>query len=143
MNTSGTRRATFHLIGRGSAWLRLDTARPEIALRDGDLVVLPHDAWHTLSGWPETGAARAECDTDTGTVVMCGYIDFGEGPGNPVLDALPEVVVMRSEDAQVSSRVDQLARPAPEPNSIRPMRLPLRRRSWPPRRGRWSRPAGG
>lgn len=41
---------------------------------------------------------------------MCGYIEFGEGPGNPVLDALSEVVVVRSVDAQVSSRVDQLAR---------------------------------
>lgn len=106
LNTSGTRRATFHLIGRGSARLHLDTAHPDLALRGGDLVVLPHDAWHILSGWPVTDAANAEGDTDTGTVVMCGYIDFGAGPANPVLDALPDVVVIRSED----SRIDQLAR---------------------------------
>ena len=110
LNTSGSQRATFHLIGRGSARLRLAPEQPDIPLRGGDLVVLPHDAWHTLAGWPETGTAGAECDTDTGTVVMCGYIDFGEGPGNPVLDALPEVVVVRSEDIQASGRIDQLAR---------------------------------
>ncbi|BCO31943.1 hypothetical protein TspCOW1_20460 [Thiohalobacter sp. COW1] len=45
--------------------------------------------------------------------------------------------------AQPDKGCTPTAQPAPEPNSIRPMRLPLRRRSWPPRRGRWSRPAGG
>ncbi|RRQ21582.1 AraC family transcriptional regulator [Thiohalobacter thiocyanaticus] len=110
LNTSGSQRATFHLIGRGSAWLRLDTAQPDIPLRSGDLVVLPHDAWHTLSGWPEARTPHSECGEDTGTVVMCGYIDFGAGPANPVLDALPEILVVRSENTEASSRIDQLAR---------------------------------
>ena len=52
INTSGSQRVAFHLVGRGSCWLHLEGDGDPVPLRAGDLVLFPRDAWHVLSGDP-------------------------------------------------------------------------------------------
>ena len=67
---------------------------------DDLLVVLPHDAWHMLTADPvlEGEAPRRIFDGDGPfTTMVCGYFDFRAGGRNPVLAALPQVIVVDRE----------------------------------------------
>jgi AraC-like DNA-binding protein len=77
MGTSGHRRAAFHVVGEGRCWLHLRDAPPQ-PLDGGDLVVCLPDA-----------------DDGPFTTLVCGYFEFMAGDKNPILDALPEVIVVR------------------------------------------------
>lgn len=102
MGTTGHKRSAFHLVGQGQCWLHLrDGTSPQV-LHGGDLVVFPHDAWHMLAGTPELHGDdnRLEMDGDGPfTTLVCGYFEFLVGDKNPILDALPEVIVVRRQDA--------------------------------------------
>lgn len=109
--TSGNRRASFHLVGRGHCWLhtKLDSA-PQ-PLQGGDLVIFPHDAWHLLSGDKELRGQdnRPQMEGEGPfTTLVCGYFEFQAGNKNPILDALPEVIVVHREDA--GQRLETLGR---------------------------------
>lgn len=102
MGTSGHRRAAFHLVGQGQCWLHLRDGGPPQALEGGDLVVFPHDAWHMLAATPALHGDdnRLQMDGDGPfTTLVCGYFEFLMGDKNPILDALPEVIVVRRQDA--------------------------------------------
>lgn len=99
-NTTGFRRAAFHLIGSGACWLHTHESAEPMQMHAGDLVVLPHDAWHMLTADPvlEGEAPRRIFDGDGPfTTMVCGYFDFRAGGRNPVLAALPEVIVVDRE----------------------------------------------
>jgi hypothetical protein len=49
VDTSGERRATFHMLARGGSWLHTPGLQDPIALTGGDLVVFPHDAKHIIT----------------------------------------------------------------------------------------------
>ncbi len=102
MGTSGHRRAAFHLIGAGRCWLHLRGGAAPEPLQGGDLVVLPHDVWHMLTGTPELHGEETLMPVATEgsfTTMVCGYFEFEAGDKNPILDALPEVILVRREDA--------------------------------------------
>jgi AraC family transcriptional regulator, activator of mtrCDE len=96
----GHPRAAFHLVGEGRCWLHTrQSAAPE-PLEDGDLVVLPHGAWHVISGSPAWPAAEGTGGEDGPyTTLVCGYFEFQGGQHNPILDALPEVLILRRRSA--------------------------------------------
>ena len=48
VDTSGSRRMPFHLIGQGEAWLHIE-GKPPQRLSTGDLVVFPHDTAHVIA----------------------------------------------------------------------------------------------
>lgn len=116
VDTSGDSRATFHMVAGGTCWLHQGAEREPIALGSGDLVVFPHDAVHTLTDSPTppppslprnqpcTGAVGAP------TTLICGYFDFGERRWNPLLDALPEMILVRSEDIAHTQAMEGLIR---------------------------------
>lgn len=100
--TSGNKRASFHLVGRGHCWLH--TKLPEAAqpLQGGDLVIFPHDAWHLLTGEQALQGEdnRPEMQGEGPfTTLICGYFEFQAGNKNPILDALPEMIVVHREHA--------------------------------------------
>lgn len=105
----GREQASFHLIASGRCWLdRLDGTTP-LALEEGDLLILPRDAPHHLSDAPEPHSTAAEprradlADTEAGgTGIVCGYFVFDEGTSNPILDALPEYVLIRAAEIGLS-----------------------------------------
>lgn len=118
VDTSGTRQATFHVVARGSCWLHLPdgTSGPR-ALRAGDLVVFPRDARHVLSNSatpPDAHVARnrpaADHDAGPSSSLICGYFGFGERHWNPLLDALPDHLVLDAETASGTGRLDALIR---------------------------------
>ncbi len=112
LDSTGVTRATFHLIGRGQAWLHREGEREPIIVRGGDLVMFPHAAWHQLSGTPQRQPGMQLNATGDGpfTTVLCSMVEFEAGGLNPVMQALPAAIVVRSEDQGTSAELHALAR---------------------------------
>jgi AraC-like DNA-binding protein len=118
--------ADFHIVVRGSAWLRLHGADKPVPLRSGDIVVFPHGDAHSIADAPDTKpvpATQIARDlTDggygplshggdgLGATVLCGYFRIDRDDGHPLLGALPRLMHVRSDDqaslAQLRSIVD-------------------------------------
>ena len=111
LDSTGNTRTTFHLIGRGQAWVHRQGEREPIIVRGGDLVMFPHGDWHQLSGTPQRQPGVRLDTTGDGpfTTVLCAKVEFESGL-NPVLQALPTVIVVRSEDHGTSAELHGLAR---------------------------------
>lgn len=92
-----TYQATFHLISQGACWLHMRHLSRAIALNSGDLVLLPRDDWHILSSAPEPhGEAAIYGDLEGPvTAMVCGEIHFRPQQANPILDAMPDLVLIR------------------------------------------------
>ncbi|MCG8670591.1 MAG: AraC family transcriptional regulator [Pseudomonadales bacterium] len=102
VDTSGSRRIPFHLIGRGQAWLHME-GEPERCLSPGDLVVFPHDSQHILShsaDLPIPEQVNAELQQDEGPItrLICGFFEFRSPALWPLLDALAAVIVLDLSD---------------------------------------------
>ncbi|MEJ2694016.1 MAG: AraC family transcriptional regulator [Candidatus Thiodiazotropha sp.] len=117
VDTSGERRATFHWIARGGSWLHMPGRREPIALSSGDLVVFPHDAKHTIchsetppaDDLPRNRMSKSKASGPSVTLI-CGYFDFERHSWNPLLAALPEVMVIRDEESAEAPLMDTLRR---------------------------------
>jgi AraC-like DNA-binding protein len=111
LDAAGATGTVFHLIGRGQAWLHREGEREPLVVRGGDLVMFPRGAWHQLSG-----TARRQPGMQAGggdgpfTTVLCARVDFEAAGANPVLQALPPMIVVRSEDRGTSAELHALAR---------------------------------
>jgi AraC-like DNA-binding protein len=111
LDATGVTGTVFHLIGRGQAWLHREDEREPLIVLGGDLVMFPKAEWHQLSGTPKRQPAMREGSRDGPfTTVLCGRVDFEAGGTNPVLLALPRVIVVRSEDGATSAELHALAR---------------------------------
>jgi AraC-like DNA-binding protein len=112
LDSTGASGTVFHLIGRGQAWLHREGEREPIVVRGGDLVMFPRADWHQLSGSPrrEPGTCSGATAEGPFTTVLCARVDFEAGGANPVLEALPPVIVVRSEDRGTSAELHALAR---------------------------------
>lgn len=112
LDAAGATGTVFHLIGRGQAWLHREDEPEPLVLRGGDLVMFPRAQWHQLSGTPRRQPGTRSGETGDGpfTTVLCARVDFEAGGANPVLDALPPVIVVRSEDGSTSAELHALAR---------------------------------
>ena len=99
VDTSGQRKVPFHFIERGTGWLHTAADTEARLLASGDFVVFPHDGAHTLSGGPEAPPAALlnrvpEPDGSRVTSLLCGFYEFSHRDAWPLLDSLPEVVVL-------------------------------------------------
>jgi len=116
VNTSGSGIATFHLIARGACWLHMPETGQSISLRAGDLIVFPRDASHVISDKPELegdverGVVRGGDRNGPSTSLICGYFEFGNQQSNPILDALPDAVHIRGEEAGNATWLNSLMR---------------------------------
>lgn len=112
LDSTGVTRTTFHLIGRGQAWLHREGEREPLVVRGGDLVMFPHATWHQLSGTPQRQAGMRLDATGDGpfTTVLCAMVEFEAGGVNPVIQALPPAIIVRSEDQGTSAELHALAR---------------------------------
>ncbi len=107
VSTRGMVGAVFHVVVRGSAHLLVEGKRP-IALRSGDLVVLPHGSPHVLADQPETRPAHIAslpttvgpdglpCVTHGGdgphTSIICGTFRFSDEANECLRPLLPQVI---------------------------------------------------
>lgn len=88
---------SFHLVAYGQGWLHLDNGAPALPIREGDLLVFPRGAWHVLSAEPVLESRESYTDSGpphSGAGLVCGQLMFAARARNPVLDALPEVLVL-------------------------------------------------
>lgn len=99
VDTSGQRAVTFHLIESGDSWLLLDDAPPR-RLRPGDFVLFPRDAKHLVASsekLPEGLVVNEIPDYDPElpiTEMICGYFEFQSPIVWPLLDGLPDALVI-------------------------------------------------
>ena len=99
VDTSGERMATFHLIQSGDSWLQQDAGPPR-RLRPGDLVVFPRDAKHLITSseaLPDSVVVNDAPPFDPElplTEMLCGYFEFRSQMVWPILDSLPDVLVI-------------------------------------------------
>lgn len=112
LDSTGMSRATFHLIGRGQAWLHHTGERAPVIVRGGDLVMFPHGDWHQISGTPQRQPGMCLEGVGDGpfTTVLCAMVEFAADGWNPIVQALPSVIVVRSEDQSTSAALHALAR---------------------------------
>lgn len=101
----------FHLVTRGSMWFEVAGAGA-VRLEENDIIVLPHGADHSLMDAPGTPAIPvAELDHAISghpptlewggggepAEALCGFFHCNGRLFNPLLSALPEVLVIRHD----------------------------------------------
>lgn len=115
-DTSGSRRIPFHLIGRGKAWLHMPDREHQM-LSSGNLVILPHDNHHVIANSetiPPVELIDAELTEPAGpsTHMICGFFEFQNKAAWPLLNSLPEVIVLdlseRSSGSQLRTLIELL-----------------------------------
>ena len=112
LDSTGMKGTIFHLIGRGQAWVHREGEREPLVVGGGDLVLFPHAHWHQLSGTPQRQGCTSLAAGGDGpfTTVICGMVEFESSGMNPVLQMLPPVILVRSEDHDTSAELHALAR---------------------------------
>ncbi|MEN8175536.1 MAG: AraC family transcriptional regulator [Pseudomonadota bacterium] len=117
VDTSGQDKATFHLVAQGMCWLHLPDSPDPVDLQGGDLVVFPRDAPHVIAARPQPpgpdvplNQPASDDEPGPGTTLICGYFEFDKRAWNPLIEALPGVVVARAEDSATAGLMDLLIR---------------------------------
>jgi AraC-like DNA-binding protein len=114
--------AAFHVILQGKCWLELSNLDTPIPLTSGDLVVFPTTIEHTLRDALDSPVTKL---TDllencpyvepltlsyggggTPTVVLCGDAWFEEKETNPLLTALPPIILIKGEQGRAVEWLD-------------------------------------
>ena len=99
VNTAGQRMSTFHLVQSGDSWLQQGDDPPR-RLRPGDFVLFPRDAKHLITSSETLSPSVVvndypPIDPDLPlTEMLCGYFEFQSKMVWPLLDSLPEVLVI-------------------------------------------------
>jgi AraC-like DNA-binding protein len=99
---AATDRGVFHLIHEGECLIRLKGRSEQLCVGAGDLVIYPHGHEHLLCAVPE---AERKGGLGEFTSMLCGEFEFATGRRNPILDALPEVMVISEADSGAQFRV--------------------------------------
>ncbi|MEZ4503751.1 MAG: AraC family transcriptional regulator [Dehalococcoidia bacterium] len=102
----------FHLVTRGPIWADIEGVSTPLRLDEGDIVVLPRGATHSLTdrpGTPPTSVTelRSSISGNPPTLVwggtgdpseaLCGFFHYRSRLFDPLLNALPEVLVIRHD----------------------------------------------
>lgn len=100
MDTSGQRKVPFHFVERGIGWLHTSSeTESSLLLGSGDFVLFPHDSAHCISSDPERPPQELmnripAKDGGRITSLLCGFYKFDHRDAWPLLDSLPDVVVL-------------------------------------------------
>jgi len=104
--------ARFHVVHRGRCLVRISEDKPAVLLEQGDLIIIPRGAAHTLfcdpknekqfvqleqvvadSGFTGNGTlVYGEFGTDHETQLVCGHFAFNPHAAHPIIDALPDFI---------------------------------------------------
>ena len=107
-------KAIFHVVSSGKCWLHMPELESPVQLHEGDLVFFPHETMHTFSNsitFPADDVPRNQpATTPAGDYVslICGEIDFMQSRWNPILESLPDFLVLRGGDAYHTSEFESL-----------------------------------
>ena len=118
--------ARFHFVHRGRCLVRISKNKPPVMLEQGDLIIIPRGAAHTLfcdlknedsvvqleqvlaeSGFTGTGTlVYGEFGTDHETQLVCGHFAFDPHASHPLIDALPDHIHTVNYGKQASNWMD-------------------------------------
>lgn len=132
VDTSGHRKVAFHLIERGSGWLHTEDGGIPQQMISGDLVLFPHDAPHAIassSEKPLQSVLNSEPPDELNgpvTSLLCGFFEFENKTAWPLLDGLPEIIMLdlRSSSAHPATQtllrliVNELESAAPGSDAV-------------------------
>ena len=106
----------FHVVVQGTCWLRLARASQAVRLTTGDLALVPHGQAHQLSDANSTPcrplldvlqeqqfAGHGVLQYGGGgalTQLVCGYFGFDSEASHPLLESLPEPLILRRAQTQ-------------------------------------------
>lgn len=117
VDTSGQKKAAFHVVAHGDCWLHLTSGEAPLPLQAGDLLVLPRDRPHRISSLatppgPDVPLNQPSPSNDPAhsTSLICGYFEFESRAWNPVIEALPEVIILRGGENADAKPMDTLIR---------------------------------
>ncbi|HUP91574.1 MAG TPA: AraC family transcriptional regulator [Solimonas sp.] len=96
-------RAYLHLILDGESWLRQAGSEP-LRIGPDDLVVFPRGTAHVMLPYAPPGQLAR---TEQSCTMLCSEIDFLPATHNPLLAALPDMIVVNDQEA--GSRFRQVA----------------------------------
>ncbi len=112
--------ARFHMVVRGTSWVRVIGGGEPVLLEAGDLILVTNGAEHVLADTPDTpcrmvddvvrqagftgrGAlVMGESDAGGPTRLVCGHFAFDEEFQHPFVEQLPPAIVIRSDDHATS-----------------------------------------
>ncbi|GLR72391.1 AraC family transcriptional regulator [Agaribacter marinus] len=105
--------ARFHIVIRGQCWLKIDNDEA-IYMSNGDLVIIPHGASHTLADKPTTSIRPLSEVLDevsyegegplvyggggAGCCLVCGEFSFDDLGNHPLLENLPTKLYLSGRD---------------------------------------------
>jgi len=102
LDTSGTGNVNFHIVCHGECWLHLPSEQTPTRLKNGDIVVFPHDSVHVIGSNPEKPTAfgiqqvSKQVNLDRlqpGTGLICGFLEIDHAVRRLLLGALPNYIV--------------------------------------------------
>lgn len=115
MDIGQTPVAEFHVVARGSCWVKVAGEKNPVCLQTGDVVVFPHGDAHELLDAPTSVALPAEAIVGKQIVenygpvvfgsggasanILCGYFQFDRNIRSPLLDSLPPFIHIQGADA--------------------------------------------
>lgn len=110
IDTSGSGRSTFHLIVQGQCFLHLPEADQAVPLKTGDLLVFPRDATHQIvnSADPSPIDEQQSCELEQSTALICGYFDFDDPQRNPLIQSLPDHLLVQGDGENVEPHLQVL-----------------------------------
>lgn len=94
----------FHLVESGSCYIEGQDGVSHL-IAAGDIVVLPNGSSHRLFDISDTveGALNS-------VSLVCGYFELDAAKGSPLLDALPDVMIIRAHQLQSVAGTEHLLR---------------------------------
>ena len=110
-DTSGSGRCTFHLISSGDCFLHMPGETQATPLSQGDLIIFPNDSKHAITNREDINTAEDDldgCDLEKTTGLICGFFDFDDPHRNPIIQALPEKVLVKGENNTLEPRLGSL-----------------------------------
>jgi AraC-like DNA-binding protein len=116
--------ARFHLVERGSTWLRVTGTARSIEISAGDLVMLANGAGHVLTSAPGASAiplveALRDCPDgdivrfgrgEPQTTLVCGTFSLDAVASKALLAALPPLLVVAGKEGRPSAELESTLR---------------------------------
>jgi len=110
--------AQFHIVTRGACRLHRP-GRDELRLEAGDVLLLPHGDNHvvrslvdgparTIASDLRNGLLARATEGESDTELLCGELVFEAGDANPLVGALPDIILIRTADEPLLERFRRL-----------------------------------
>jgi len=108
MEFKDTKSASFHLVRRGECWISSGDLLE--CLGPGDLVFIEPGRDHVLTSQPPGQNLPV---SEAQTLLLCGYCEFNQETGTPLLNVFPSLTIVREEEflkhPWLKSTLDQLS----------------------------------